>query len=117
MKPVAALTSIAFLALTTAACSVIDKDPVAERTEIVERVVEKPVKCIETLPPFPDLDPVPRQGIVEQTLARIKREETLRQYAAKLLILVQPCVKPKGDDNVEPNTIQTIRDQRIFAQL
>ncbi len=115
MKYIIALS--ATVALTTAACGAIEKDPIAERTEVIEVIVEKPVKCIESLPPFPDLDPVPRQGIVDQTLARIKREEALRQYATKLLLLAQPCVKPKGGDNVDSKSIQSILHHRVLSQL
>ena len=76
-----------------ASCSTTKPAVVAERTTVVENIVEVKQKCIERLPPAPDLVDVPRTGAADQALARIRREEALTLYINQLIIVAKPCVK------------------------
>lgn len=60
---------------------------------IVEKKVPTPVRCIDTMPPPPTLEPIPDADITKQTLVRIRREAVLIEYSNKLKLLAVPCTE------------------------
>ena len=63
---------------------------------IVEKKVPTPVRCIDSIPTPPPLEPIPDADIAKQTLVRIRREAALIEYGNKLKLLAVPCaVDPK----------------------
>lgn len=88
IKPILYVAAI----LSIAACGASIPHTVPD-VRIVEKKVPTPVRCIDVLPPAPDLEPIPSADITAQTIARVKREQQLVEYSNKLKILSIPCTE------------------------
>lgn len=88
IKPILYVAAV----LSVVACGTIPATVVPKVT-IVEKTVPVPVKCIDRMPAAPVLEPIPKEGITEQTVARVKREQALIEYSNKLRIVSLPCAK------------------------
>ena len=80
---------------TLASCATIARpgDVVIAPTETVEVYKTVSQKCIDKMPVMPELSRVPAEGVDQQALARIRREQALILYVNEMRVIMAPCIK------------------------
>ena len=77
------------------ACATAPTPLIVAPKEVVKADVVVTASCVTSIPASPELVEIPKDGISAQTLARIKREQQLKEYGDKLYAILLACKDPK----------------------